>query len=372
VRNIARQKGRSATTILQIALAVATLLGLLSLALAVSQTTNQSWNVLDYDITLSSQPGGSLFSPALVNLIRAQSGVAGVEAADWSQMTYKGETLYGLGVHANTFVREPLTAGHWVTSRDETNGADVAIVGSAIARRWSLHPGSRFTPITAGGPVTFTVIGIGGSQANNGFNVYTTLTALQRASGHPGLANSLFVRATDKQHSSIDSLAIKLENVLARNGHPSQSQVMYASRATGEATAHSMLVVVEGIGLLIVAISMLGLVNAITMSIIERTREIGVLRCLGAKGRDLRRIFRTETTSLALMGFVVAIPLGWVIAKALKWLVLHVAGSQIPAPYTLSNLGIALIGTIVLAVLVVMAPLRRATRMHPGDAIRYN
>ena len=56
-----------------------------------------------------------------------------------------------------------------------------------------------------------------------------------------------------------------------------------------------MLVIVQGIGLLIVAISMLGLVNAITMDIIERTREIGVLRCLGARARDLRRIFRTET-----------------------------------------------------------------------------
>ena len=51
-----------------------------------------------------------------------------------------------------------------------------------------------------------------------------------------------------------------------------------------------MLAIVQGIGLLIVAISMLGLVNAVTMDIIERTREIGVLRCL-RPARDLRRIF---------------------------------------------------------------------------------
>jgi putative ABC transport system permease protein len=297
--------------------------------------------------------------------------VAGVEAADWSQVAYHGQTLYALGVHARTFVREPLTAGHWITGQDQASRADVAIVGSAAARRWHLNPGSRVTVTTQSGPVAFTIIGVGGSQANNGYNLYTSLAALQAATGHPGMANSLLIRGTDKSHPAIDALAVRLESVLARSGHPSQSQIMYAGRATDQASAHSMPVIVEGIGLLIVAIGMLGLVNAITMSIIERTREIGVLRCIGARARDLRRIFRTETIVLALAGFALAIPVGWIIARALQWLVLHVAGAQLPAPYTLANIGIAFLGTIVLAVLVVIAPLRRATRLRPGEAIRY-
>jgi putative ABC transport system permease protein len=371
VRNVARQKGRSATTVIQICLAVATLLALMSLSLAVSQVTDQSWNVLDYDITLSAQPGGSLFGSSVVSEIRAQPGVAGVEAADWSQMTYKGQTLDGLGVHANTFVREPLTSGRWLSAQDERSRADVAVVGSAIARRWNLRPGSHLTVTTAAGPVRFTVVGVGGSQADNGYNFYTTLEALQAATGHPGLANSLLVRTTNKSHSGIDSLAIRLEKVLALSGHPSRSQIMYAGRATTEASAHSLLIVVEGIGLLIVAISMLGLVNAITMSIIERTREIGVLRCLGGRARDLRGMLRTETITMALVGFLLAIPMGWLVAKALQWLLLHVAGAQVPAPYTMENLGVALIGTVALAVFVVIAPLRRATRLRPGDALRY-
>jgi putative ABC transport system permease protein len=372
VRNAVRQKGRSATTIVQVALAVGTLLGLLSLAVAVSQVTDQSWNVLEYDVTLSAQAGGNPYSSSVINEIRGQPGVAGVEAADWSQMSYQGQTLYGLGVHADTYVREPLSAGRWLSASDETTQADVAVVGSAIARGWHLHPGSRLTVTTAGGPVTFTVIGVGASQANNGYNFYTSLAALQRISGHPGMANSLLIRAADKNHGAIDALAARLEGVMAASAHPSRSQVMYAGRATDKANAGSMMVIVDGIGLLIVAISMLGLVNAITMSIIERTREIGVLRCLGARSTDLRRIFRTETVSLALSGFIVAIPVGWLIAKALQWLVLHVAGAQLPAPYTLGNLAIAFLGTVVLAVLVVVVPLRRATRLRPGDAIRYS
>ena len=53
------------------------------------------------------------------------------------------------------------------------------------------------------------------------------------------------------------------------------------------------------LGLLVVAISMVGLINAITMSVFERTREIGVLRCIGARGRDIRRIFAAEGLTVA-------------------------------------------------------------------------
>jgi putative ABC transport system permease protein len=372
VRNAVRQKGRSITTIGQIAVAVATLLGLLSLALAVTQVTDRSWNVLDYDITLSAQPGGHPYDASVASEIGAQPGVLGVEAADWSQVTYHGQTLYALGVHAQTFVREPLTAGRWLNAEDERTGANVAVVGSAAARRWHLRPGSAISAITSAGPVTFRVVGVGGSQANNGYNLYTTLVALQAVTGHPGTSDALLVRAADRRHPAIDALASRLDAVLARTGHPSSAQIMYAGRATDQASARSMLVIVEAIGLLIVAIGTLGLVNAVTMGIIERTREIGVLRCLGARARDLRRMFRTEAITLALIGFVLAIPLGWLVAHALQWLVLHVAGGRLPAPYTLSNLILAFAGTIVLTVLVVAVPLRRATRIRPGDAIRYH
>jgi putative ABC transport system permease protein len=371
VRNIARHKDRSATTIVQIALAVATLLGLLSLALAVSRTTDQSWNVLNYDITLATQTGGRPYGLATIAAVRDQPGVAGVEAAYLSQMSYHGQTLYAWGLPATSFVDEPLTAGRWLSARDEKNGAHVIIVGSAAARVWHLHPGSTVTLNAAGGPSTFNVIGVGGSNAANGFNVYTTAAALQAAADHPGDVNTLLIRASDKSHSAIDSLAGRLEDSLTGSGYISRSQVMYSGRANDQASAHTMLVIVELVGLLIVAISMLGLVNTVTMNILGRTREIGVLRCLGARARDLRRIFRTETITLALIGYTLAIPLGWVVAHTLQWLVLHLANGRLPAPYTWGNLGLALLWTLVLAVLVVVVPLRRVTRLRPGDAIRY-
>jgi len=113
VRNVARQKGRSATTIVQIALAVATTLGLVSLAQAVCGITDRNWNVLAYDITLGAQPGGHGYGPAVVSAVRAQPGVTGVDATDTSQMTYRGQTLYAFGVAAprSSTTRSPPAAG---------------------------------------------------------------------------------------------------------------------------------------------------------------------------------------------------------------------------------------------------------------------
>ena len=113
VRNVARQKGRSATTIVQIALAVATTLGLVSFAQAVSGITDRNWNVLAYDITLGAQPGGHGYGPAVVSAVRAQPGVTGVDATDTSQMTYRGQTLYAFGVAAprSSTTRSPPAAG---------------------------------------------------------------------------------------------------------------------------------------------------------------------------------------------------------------------------------------------------------------------
>ena len=59
------------------------------------------------------------------------------------------------------------------------------------------------------------------------------------------------------------------------------------------------------LGLLIVAISLVGLVNAITMSVIERTREIGMLRCVGARAKDVRRIFTVEGLTVAILGWLI-------------------------------------------------------------------
>ena len=116
---------------------------------------------------------------------------------------------------------------------------------------------------------------------------------------------------------------------------------------------------------------MVGLANAITTNVLERTREIGILRCIGAQARDVRRIFATEGVTLALAGWLLGIPVGYA-ARPRAGLAGQGGHQHPPAgPLPAGNLALALIGTVALALLITLLPIRRAVRFRPGDALRY-
>ena len=116
---------------------------------------------------------------------------------------------------------------------------------------------------------------------------------------------------------------------------------------------------------------MVALINTLTMVVLERTREIGILRCIGAHARDVRRIFATEGLTVALAGWLIGIPLGFGLAHAVVALVQNVFNEHLLFAFPALNIPIALIGTLVLALLVMQIPLRRAVRFKPGEALRY-
>jgi ABC-type lipoprotein release transport system permease subunit len=116
---------------------------------------------------------------------------------------------------------------------------------------------------------------------------------------------------------------------------------------------------------------MVGLANAITTNVLERTREIGIMRCIGARGRDVRRIFTAEGIALALSGWLVGIPVGYALNRFLVWMVKEVVEVEVPAAFPPWNVAVALVGTVALALVVLFLPLRRAVRLRPGDALRY-
>jgi len=117
--------------------------------------------------------------------------------------------------------------------------------------------------------------------------------------------------------------------------------------------------------------SMVGLANAITTNVLERTREIGILRSIVARARHVRRIFTTEGIALAIAGWLLGIPLGYGLTRLLVWLVWEVIGVRLPVVFPPWNIVIALLGTVPLALLVLVLPVRRAVRFRPGDALRY-
>jgi putative ABC transport system permease protein len=129
--------------------------------------------------------------------------------------------------------------------------------------------------------------------------------------------------------------------------------------------------VVDILGLVVVGITLMGLASALTMAVIERTREIAILRCLGARARQIGRIFSTEAVVLTLAGWALGILLGWLIYQGLLTLVRHEADLSVPQDFQPTIPLITLVGVLVLTLTVIRGPLRRATRTQPGTALRY-
>ena len=97
---------------------------------------------------------------------------------------------------------------------------------------------------------------------------------------------------------------------------------------------------------------MVGLVSAMTMNVLERTREVGILRCLGARGkRHPPRSSRPKGSCSPSPGWVIGIPFGYLLDLLFGWLIGRIFGFELAVAFPPANVLIALVGTIVLALL---------------------
>src|SRR5450755_2432715 len=77
-------------------------------------------------------------------------------------------------------------------------------------------------------------------------------------------------------------------------------------------------------------VRLMGLASALSMGFIERTREVGILCCVGGRARCSRRLFSAEAVVLATAGWAFGVLLGWLIYQGLLALLLHNADVTLP------------------------------------------
>ena len=136
---------------------------------------------------------------------------------------------------------------------------------------------------------------------------------------------------------------------------------------------HVVELVLVSIGAIALVIAALGIANALLAAVRERRREIGVLKAIGARDRDVRRIFLMEALALGVGGGLSGTVLGWGIARAVGAVVNDylsaqgLAGVTVSLPLPVVAGGIA--GSAVLALLAGTLPAVRAARLPARDAM---
>ncbi len=129
-------------------------------------------------------------------------------------------------------------------------------------------------------------------------------------------------------------------------------------------------------GSLALTVASLGIINTLVMAILERRREIGVLKALGATDGDVKSLFFAEAAAMGFFGGLCGVALGWFIGQALTWGTgLYLRQQDLPTvkisyvPWWLALSAIAF-ATLV-SLLAGLYPASRAARLNPVDALRY-
>jgi len=365
--NAARNPGRTAVSAssLMIGLALVLFVTVYASGLRVSTSGIVKQAFLS-DFTIESQDGSSSIPAATA---RAVAQVPGVLAA--SSLKLASANLEGAGRVSAEGI-EPTTIGavyrfHWVDGASATledlTPSDV-IMERGTARKAHLSVGDHATFTTeTGRRRTVTVRGIytdrallgGFALPIEGFDAIFHQSRLQEvfvklAPGADGAAAG----------TALDKALGAFPGVLARSERQLQDQI--------SGRVNSILLLFYALLAMSVLMALLGIVNTLTLSIHERTRELGLLRALGMTARQSRVLIRDESVITAALGSVVGVLLGlffaWVITRALSS-----EGIVFAVPW-LQVVGLLAVGLLA-GVVASLLPASRAARIDVLGAISH-
>ncbi|MDH3605439.1 MAG: FtsX-like permease family protein [Acidimicrobiia bacterium] len=367
LRNLTRRAGRSLATALPIALAVGTMLAFAAVSITALDETEKSQNLEGGDIIVWNNGARGLDDRA-VALIESVPGVEMAHHMIYSTVEFDGErNVWGLPA-VSTYEHDVID-GRWFTEAEAEAGARVVVLGEATATLTDTPVGAVITVETRRGPVEMEVIGVDGQLVNDAQGMFTPYRTVLDYEGWT--SGNTWVRTTEPDEAAVDAAASSIHRTLEANGYTIGSSLRYIGRNENAAENRLVVTVIMGMGLPIVAIGMIGLVNSMTSNILDRTREIGILRSIGARRRDLRSMFRAEGLVVAAAGWLLGIPIGYLLGRLIMWVLEHEFHAAFTYLFPVWPILVALIVTMLMTLLVLRLPLRKVIRMRPGDALRY-
>jgi len=134
--------------------------------------------------------------------------------------------------------------------------------------------------------------------------------------------------------------------------------------------------ILAGFGIIALLVASIGMFNTMTIALLERTRDIGVMKAIGAHRRDVRRMFITESSMIGFSGGVVGVVLGWLAGQMINFginaLASQAGGEAVTLFYIPWQFIVAIIVFAFLVGLITgIYPAQRAAKLNPLEALRY-
>jgi putative ABC transport system permease protein len=363
-RNIARAPQRAAAT------ALALTIGLTVVSAVAVTAASTKASVADIvnegnrsDVILQTPGRGAGFSPAVADVLRRRDDVKTVVEMRWTAARVQGGSSAVAGIQTEG-ISDIADLG--VKQGDLSDfGSDTMLLGTKQATKLGVGPGDQVTVLfPETGKRTFTVAATFEHDSIIGTG-YVIPLADFAANVTSKLDAAVLVRDAD----GADKAAVQARIKKALAADYPNVDVKNASQLTKQSqdSIDQLLGLVTALLLLAVIVAILGIVNTLVLSVVERTRELGLMRAVGATRKQVRTVVRRESVLMSLLGAVTGIALGTLAGVALSRAMVDqgVRTVSVPVPTLVVYIAVA----AVVGVLAAVGPARRASRVDVLRAI---
>lgn len=415
-QSLRNRKLRSWLTILGIVIGVASIITLISLANGVNAQISSRLNLLGNNVieitpghTQATRQGGGFAFPGLgggggggpsgdrsfgeftrgsagkltfddARSLRRVDGVSQVDTRIQGQVTIsiggRETRVTMIGVDPTAFAElssaTPFVAGRKLGASDRFS----AVLGAQVYSRMFagqdvLNKQIRVNGSVSGTDYAFRVVGLLNSSSgslvvsDNAIYVPVEVAKTVLNTSNP---SQFFVLVrdgytADDVAASLEQQILTLHRVTADNPDFTITTASYIESALTDVT-NTLALFLGGIAAISLIVGGIGVANTMFMSVLERIKEIGILKALGLKDNEVLRLFLLEAAAIGLVGGILGIALSFLLSY-----VLALAG--VPSIITPELVGIGLAFSVIVGVVSGVVPARNAARLQPVEALVY-
>jgi putative ABC transport system permease protein len=375
LRNTFRKRGRLTLTLLTLTLGSAIFVAVASLYSSMMLTLDQALNYFNYEISVQFN------RPYRVEQIDHQlSDLTWIQAVEnWGMYSARikrpngseSGTLLMITPPSDTQMIKPvLVSGRWLEPGDQNA---LVINTDVLKEDPDIKVGDRLTILADDREFQFTVVGIVRTMLTNPPFIYTNYEYFSRLSGDVGRSWVIYVRTQPNDALSQTRYGKLLEERLESRGiNVGGVSTTAELRDTITRQFQLIIVFIMTMAIILAVVGGLGLMGTMSLNVLERTREIGVMRAVGADSGSIVRIVQVEAVIIGLISFclgtLISLPVGQALCQMVGQGFLR---SPIAFKFSLQGMLLWLVSIILISMIASWLPARNAARLSVRDILAY-
>ena len=314
LRNALRKRTRFVLTMAVLAAGGAVFMTSMNVSSSIDNTVEERYGAMRFDFM--SNLTEAVPTEKLDRAVGSLPGLAAYES--WGRLSCS--RVYEGGREGNSFflVAFPadsklqttpvISSGRWILPGD----TDAVVLNQRVmSANPDLKLGDRVQLKTDYGETEWTLVGVT-TELMAGFVGYAVKERFDRVNGLAGMAKTLIVAGTDRSPEGVSALAARVEAALKAEGIGVSTLTKLAgARKMAEEHFLVLALMLALMALLVLAVGVLGLSSAMSVNVLERTREIGIMRSIGATTHAVGGMVVVEALTVGFAGWIAACLIAW-------------------------------------------------------------